>query len=198
MFARPISRWNEDSYRFQGFVDVNRSYATNGLNQYTSAGPASFTYDPNGNLTADGTRSYLYDVENRLVSASDGAELVYDPKGRLFQISKAGQVAQFVHDGDQMAVEYNGSGSVAHPFMFAGVDEPILEDTGSALNCSGSRFLHTNHQGSIIAQADCRGNRTNVNAYDEYGIPQFRGHYNKLKSRVSGVTHLSWPACPAS
>ncbi len=163
---------NEDSYRFQGFVDAARSYATNGLNQYTSAGPASFTYDPNGNLTSDGTRSYLYDVENRLVSASDGAELVYDPKGRLFQISKSGQVTQFVHDGDQMAVEYNGAGSVVRRFMFAGVDEPILEDSGSALNCSGTRFLHTNHQGSIIAQADCWGNRTNVNAYDEYGIPQ--------------------------
>lgn len=163
---------DEDSYRFQGFVDVARSYATNGLNQYTSAGPASFTYDPNGNLTADGTRSYLYDVENRLVSASDGAELVYDPKGRLFQISKAGQVTQFVHDGDQMAVEYDGAGNVVRRFMFAGVDEPILEDNGSALNCSGTRFLHTNHQGSIIAQADCWGNRTNVNAYDEYGIPQ--------------------------
>lgn len=162
---------DEDSYRFQGFVDVARSYATNGLNQYTSAGPASFSYDPNGNLTSDGTRSYLYDVENRLVSTSDGAELVYDPKGRLFQISKAGQVTQFVHDGDQMAVEYDGVGSVVRRFMFAGVDEPILEDSGSALNCSGTRFLHTNHQGSIIAQADCWGNRTNVNAYDEYGIP---------------------------
>ena len=38
------------AYARPGFVAVNRSYATNGLNQYTSAGPATFTYDGNGNL----------------------------------------------------------------------------------------------------------------------------------------------------
>lgn len=36
-------------------VNVSRNYTTNGLNQYVSAGPASFTYDMNGNLTSDGS-----------------------------------------------------------------------------------------------------------------------------------------------
>ncbi|MGA9581596.1 MAG: hypothetical protein WBR13_06475, partial [Allosphingosinicella sp.] len=65
-----------------------RSYATNGLNQYsgtTSSGasPATYTYDLNGNLTSDGSRFYVYDVENRLVSASGAATaaMVYDPLG---------------------------------------------------------------------------------------------------------------------
>ena len=163
---------SSNAYAFTGHYNVNRTYAANGLNQYTSAGPASFTYDANGNLTSDGTTSYVYDVENRLVSTSAGASLIYDPNGRLFQISRAGQVTQFVHDGDQMAVEYGGAGNVQRRFMFAGVDEPILEDVGGALNCSDTRVLHANHQGSIIAQADCWGHRTAVNAYDEYGIPQ--------------------------
>jgi hypothetical protein len=48
-------------------VSVNRPYARNGLNQYTSAGGAAFTYDANGNLTSDGTTGYGYDIENRLV-----------------------------------------------------------------------------------------------------------------------------------
>ena len=87
-------------------------------------------------------------------------------------IRMAGQATQFVHDGDQMAVEYGGAGNVQRRFMFAGVDEPILEDVGGALNCSDTRVLHANHQGSIIAHADCWGHRTAVNAYDEYGIPQ--------------------------
>ena len=50
-------------------------------------------------------------------------------------------------------------------------DEPILEDTGGKLDCSGTRFLHTDHQGSVVAQADCWGRRQAVNGYDEYGIP---------------------------
>jgi len=56
----------------------------NGLNQYTAAGPASFDYDANGNLKTDGTSSYVYDSENRLVSASGAknASVACDPLGR--------------------------------------------------------------------------------------------------------------------
>ena len=51
------------------------------------------------------------------------------------------------------------------------VDEPVMADAGGQLNCSGTKFLHADWQGSIVATADCSGNRTAVNAYDEYGIP---------------------------
>jgi RHS repeat-associated protein len=165
---------DNDAFAYGGLVAVNRGYAVNGLNQYTSAGPASFTYDANGNLTSDGTNTYTYDVENRLVSATAAGvttSLTYDPLGRLWQIVKGGATTRFVYDGDQDAAEYDGSGNMIRRFMFAGPDEPILEDTGSALDCSGTHFLHNDHEGSIIALADCWGNRTNVNSYDEYGIP---------------------------
>jgi hypothetical protein len=52
-----------------------------------------------------------------------------------------------------------------------GADEPILQDEGSALNCTGTRFLHSDNQGSIIATADCSGNPVKINSYDEYGVP---------------------------
>ena len=65
------------AYAFTGYVDVSRSYATNGLNQYVSAGPATFTYDANGNLTGDGTSSYAYDVENRMVAKNADTTLSY-------------------------------------------------------------------------------------------------------------------------
>jgi hypothetical protein len=42
---------NMVSYAYTGSYNVNRAYAVNGLNQYTSAGAASFSYDANGNLT---------------------------------------------------------------------------------------------------------------------------------------------------
>jgi RHS repeat-associated protein len=53
-----------------------------------------------------------------------------------------------------------------------GVDEPVLQDTGSALDCSTTRVLHGDHQGSIIALADCWGARTNINKYDDWGNPE--------------------------
>ena len=44
-----LTRTN-DAYAWTGHANVDRNYTTNGLNQYTAAGPASFTYDANGNL----------------------------------------------------------------------------------------------------------------------------------------------------
>jgi RHS repeat-associated protein len=156
---------------------VNRDYAANGLNQYTSAGPATFSYDAKGNLTSDGARTYSYDAENRLVTAVSGAtttNLTYDPLGRLFQVDQgtSATTTRFLYDGNQLAAEYDSSNAMTKRYYFGpGADEPMIEDTGGALDCSGTKFLHANQQGSIIALADCWGNQTNVNSYDEYGIP---------------------------
>ncbi|MBQ8104248.1 MAG: RHS repeat-associated core domain-containing protein [Afipia sp.] len=165
---------DNNDYAFNGYVVGARNYTTNGLNQYTVAGPASFGYDANGNLTSDGSSTYTYDVENRLISASgaSSASLVYDPLGRLFQVTGGSGVKQFLYDGDELVAEYNGSGGMLGRYIHGpGVDEPVVWDQGSALNCSGTRFLNPDHQGSIIALADCWGNRVAVNAYDDYGIP---------------------------
>ncbi|HYJ28879.1 MAG TPA: hypothetical protein VEW25_00885 [Allosphingosinicella sp.] len=80
---------SNDAYVSNTAYAVSRSYAVNGLNQYITAGPATFAHDANGNLTSDGTTNFVYDAENRLVSASGArtATLVYDPLGRLFQTS---------------------------------------------------------------------------------------------------------------
>jgi RHS repeat-associated protein len=165
--------------------NANLAYTTNGLNQYTAAGTASFTYDANGNLIGEPGITYVYDTENRLVSDSTGAALQYDPKGRLWQVSKAGAVSQFLYDGDSLVAEYDGAGTMSWRYFFgSNVDEPIVADPGGQLACSnGTRFLHSNHQGSIVALADCWGNRQGVNTYDEYGIP---GSSNQGRFQYTG------------
>jgi RHS repeat-associated protein len=149
----------------------------------------------NGNLTSDGSSDYTYDVENRLVSASGptSLSLFYDPLGRLWKtqedVSQA--IKSFVHDPsggiDQLALEYDGSGAsatIARRFAFGpGADEPVVEDAGGALNCSGTRFLDADRLGSIIARSDCAGNRTDVETYDEYGAP---GPFNQGRFGYTG------------
>ena len=56
---------NNDAYVWTGANRLD-AYTVNGLNQYVSVNNVNFTHDANGNLTNDGTRSYAYDVENRL------------------------------------------------------------------------------------------------------------------------------------
>jgi hypothetical protein len=115
---------SNDAYAWTGAYNVSRSYAVNGLNQYMSSGPATFTYDANGNLTSDGTTSYTYDVENRLVAASNGASLVYDPLGRLFQVSGgAAGIVQFNYDGDKLIAEYNSAGTLLRRYVHGSGDK---------------------------------------------------------------------------
>jgi hypothetical protein len=46
-----VTRSNSnDGYAWPGSVAANRPYVVNGLNQYSSAGAATFAYDTNGNL----------------------------------------------------------------------------------------------------------------------------------------------------
>jgi RHS repeat-associated protein len=164
---------DNDAFVYTGYYAVNRNYVVNGLNQYTAAGPASFAYDDTGNLTSDGTTSYIYDMENRLVYASGptAMNLLYDPLGRLWMTSTATTTTNFLHDGDNLVAEYDGAGNLTKRYFFgAGTDEPLTEDDAS-FNCVNSRILHADNEGSIIAQADCNGNVTAHNTYDEWGIP---------------------------
>jgi hypothetical protein len=68
-------------------VSETRGYAANGLNQYITAGGASQVHDANGNLQSDGSTTFGYDVENRMVSATGvkNAQLLYDPLGVCFR-----------------------------------------------------------------------------------------------------------------
>lgn len=167
-----FSRDNTD-FSFNAYSATSRTYVPNGLNQYAAVGGNTYGHDSNGNLTSDGGTAYTYDAENRLVVASSGANLLYDPLGRLYQTwgGPAG-VTQFLYDGDDLVAEYSNSGVLLRRYMFGpGEDEPILWDEGNAMNCSGTKVFHADQQGSIVATADCWGNRSNINRYDEYGVP---------------------------
>ncbi len=163
---------NNDAYAWPDAIVVNRNYAVNGLNQYTTAGPASFTYDANGNLTADGTNTYVYDAENRLISMSNGATLTYDPMGRLWRVVKGTADTRFLYDGDALVGEYNAAGALTARYVHgsnAAADDPLVWYIGGE-----TRWLHADHQGSIVAATNSTGGTPSINTYDEYGIPGAR------------------------
>jgi RHS repeat-associated protein len=171
---------------------VVRPYAANGLNQYTSAGGATFAHDANGNLTATAnapwSTNYVYDVENRLVSASGShqADLVYDPLGRLFQVSSSGAgIRRLVYDGDALIAEYDSGGGMPHRYIHGndpGADDPLVWYHNAV---SGwRRILLADHQGSIVGVTDMYGNSIAANSYDPWGIPAPVGRF--------GYTGQTW------
>lgn len=170
---------SNDAYSWDGHVTVNRTYTTNGLNQYTSAGGASFTYDANGNLTSDGTYTYLYDIENRLVSRSGGGgptiTLNYDPTGRLYQVTGGSLGTQrFVYDGNALIAEYNSAGTMLRRYVHGSnveADDPLIVYEGSSVSNTTRRYLHADPRGSIVAVTNYQGTSIATNTYDEFGIP---------------------------
>jgi RHS repeat-associated protein len=183
---------SNDAYAWTGSVEVNRDYAVNGQNQYTGtvsngSPSATFAYDANGNLISDGSTSFVYDVENRLVSASGAktASLIYDPLGRLFQTSGgAAGVTQFLYDDDALIGEYNSGGTMVHRYVHGpakGVDDPLVWYNNPVYGWR--QTLVPDQQGSIVAVADMYGNSVAINTYDEYGIP---GANNKGRFQYTG------------
>jgi RHS repeat-associated protein len=163
---------DNDSYAWTAHYNVDRIYTANGLNQYTAAGSASFTYDANGNLTSDGPTTYLYDIENRLVSASGAknATLRYDPLGRLYETVGSGVTTRFLTDGDELVAEYNGAGTMLRRYAHgSSVDDPVVWYEGATIG--PARWLHSDHQGNIVAVTDSSAAAIAINSYDEYGIP---------------------------
>jgi RHS repeat-associated protein len=151
-----------------------KSYVTNGRNQYTQVGGTTHSWDANGNLTDDGPTTFGYDTENRLVSASgptESATLKYDPLGRLYEANTSSGVTRFVYDGDRLIAEYNGSGTLQRRYVHGpGVDEPLLWYEGAAVSSATRRYLHADHQGSIVAASLASGAMQQVRSYDAYGV----------------------------
>jgi RHS repeat-associated protein len=163
--------WRDnDAYAWTSHYAVNRPYTTNGLNQYSAAGGTSLGYDGSGNLVTSGATAYSYDVENRLVGSGNVA-LRYDPLGRLHQVLVSGAVTTtFLYDGDALVAEYDAAGNVTRRHAhWPGADVPLVSYAGAGLASPSQLFA--DRQGSIVAEADQSGNVTQINRYDEYGIP---------------------------
>jgi RHS repeat-associated protein len=164
-----INTRSNDVYTWTGHGAGTSSYAVNGLNQYTNAGGAVVTHDPNGNMLSDGVTTFGYDVENRLVSASGAknAALAYDPLGRLWQVTSGGATSRFLYDGDRMVEERNAAGALTRRHVHGpGTDEPLTTYENGAWS-----HLFADERGSIAAITDAAGTVTNVDRYDEYGVP---------------------------
>ncbi|MEG3155128.1 RHS repeat-associated core domain-containing protein, partial [Sphingomonas sp. RB1R13] len=65
----------------------------------------------------------------------------------------------------------------------AAADDPLVWYSGTS-----TRWLHANHQGSIVAVTDGSGAGTTLNSYDEYGIP---GSANQGRFQYTGQAWLA-------
>ena len=146
------------------------NYIFNNVNQYTSVAGVSLTYDDNGNLTADGTNSYIYDSQNRVISALTPAHTVsyeYDYSGRRISKTVDGVVTKFAYDGVQVIAEYDASDTLLRKYIYGpGIDKPIaMTSTG------GTYYYAFDGLGSVVVLSDSVGSLAETYSYDVFGQP---------------------------
>lgn len=180
-------------YYYRGNENREGTYVADGLNRYTHIAGQPIGYDLNKNLTNDGSLVYRYDDENRLIETTGAviSTFVYDPRGRLSRATISGTTTQFLYDGDALVAEYTSAGPLAKRYVHGDrVDEPLLQYNGANIGSTYRRYLHADHQGSIIAQSDYTGAVVTgtTMAYDVYGITA-----NKTASRFAYTGQIQFP-----
>lgn len=153
-------------------VNLSQSYATNGLNQYTSVGGTALSHSATGNLLSDGTFTYEYDEENRLRKAVGGGTTAlyeYDPLGRRRSKSVNGVVTKFISERDEEIEERDSSNSVLRRYVYgASVDDRIAMLDSSCAG-GGRCFYLSNWQGSATTLVNQSGALIATYHYGPYG-----------------------------
>lgn len=201
--ARNVSNaYFENSIKFRGDAETAPSANTVEFNQQLST-PApvldtgmqtSFTYDANGNMTSDGTNSYEWDAENRLIKITypgtgNTSQFSFDPLGRNARITEQNNSvetsSQLVWDGHFRAEERNAGGTTLKKFFSSG---EIVD--------SIAYYLTVDHLGSIGELTSADSEILAQYAYSPYGQKvqvggsvnsdfQFAGYFQHTRSQLS-------------
>ncbi|MGH9410199.1 MAG: RHS repeat domain-containing protein [Vicinamibacterales bacterium] len=151
-------------------------------NQTGTFGGVSFSYDPNGSLTNDGTNAYSWNARNQLASISGGASasFAYDGTGRRRSKTIAGSSTAFLYDGLNPVQELVGGSASANLLTGLGVDEYFSRDDGSPA------FFANDALGSTVALSDGTGTVQTNYAYDPFGATTFSGATSANASQFAG------------
>ncbi len=125
--------------------------------------------DANGNTLGDGSKTYSWDFENRLISATvPGTGITtfrYDPFGRRIQKSGPLGTTNYLYDGANLLQEIDNSGNVlARYTQGVYVDEPLSE-----LRSGITSYYEEDGLGSVTSLSSSTGGIANSYTYDSFG-----------------------------
>ncbi|MEM9260026.1 MAG: RHS repeat-associated core domain-containing protein, partial [Bacteroidota bacterium] len=152
-----------------------RSFSRNNLNQYVSQTNGGSTtplnFDGNGHLTDDGSNTYVFDTNSRLLSSGGAATASYDydPLGRRIRQTVDGVVTNFYYAGHQMIEERDATDAVTATYVYgSNLDDLIGMQRGGV-----DYYFHQDAQGSIIAATDATGAVVERYGYQAFGASSF-------------------------
>ena len=158
------------------------SASYNANNQLELGGRGAHTYDLNGNLTGDGTKTYTWNARDQLAGLSGGAtaSFSYDGAGRRKSKTVAGTQTGFVYDGLNFVQELTGTTPKAN-LITGGIDELFLRKETAAI-----RHPIADALGSIIALTDASGAMATEYTFEPYGSTTASGAADSNTQRYTG------------
>jgi RHS repeat-associated protein len=146
------------------------SYSVNEINQYTSVGEASPSYNSRGDLSSINGWSFTYDAFGNLSAAQSGTNAAYhyarDPLGRRAIRQSGSNTIVLLNAGDTMLEAYNASNSSATSYIYEpGIDRPLAQ----VLSNGTIRYVHQDVLGSVVMLTDSNGAPYQSYSYDAWG-----------------------------
>ena len=148
--------------------DPSGNTRTNTYRVSQGGASTSYSYDPNGNLTADGTKTYEWDAENRLISVKQGANILasftYDGNRRRSTKAVGGVTVTYVDDAHQLLEERSGSGGMTRYVYGQGIDDVLAKQ-----DATSTFYYLTDHLGSVRQITNASGTVVVTRDYDPWG-----------------------------
>lgn len=148
---------------------VTTNYTANNMNAYTAVTGMTLQYDDNGNMTSDGTHTYQYNYNNRLISVDNGstATYKYDALNRRIQKTVGTTTTNYYYCGDQVVEERDANNAVIVTYVFGNAIDDVLQMKRG----DNTYYYHKNHLGSVVALTGATGSLEERYEYDPYGQP---------------------------
>ena len=145
------------------------NYTYDDANELTAVNGQAYTYEANGNLTSNGSKTFVYNEVNQLiqVKTSGGtvlASYTYDDQGRRISATNYGSTNYYHYSGDKVIYSTDSNNSVVATYIYDAQGNPVTMTYGGVIY-----YYHVDGHGSVTALTDGSGNIAAQYTYDAWG-----------------------------
>jgi len=179
------------------------SGTSNRLLTATGTEAAAFGYDGAGNLTTEGTRSYVYNANQRLESVEEDSVPIgaytYDGKGQRVVKSAGGQATLFLYDlAGRVLAEKTGPDWVDYVWLGAEPVAVISAETATCIDGDGDGYGEPASPACTYPQLDCDDTDPAVNPGATEGPVGDATCSDTLDNDCDGLTDSADTGCQES
>ena len=123
----------------------------------TSVGVQAYTYEPNGNLTNNGQKTFIYTIDNRLAEVKNAqgqtiATYTYDHEGKRSSMTASGRTINYHYSGNNVIYETNASNNIVAEYTYDPNGSPATMTRGGVIY-----YYHINGHGDVVSLTNGSG-----------------------------------------